>query len=241
MNRIPRPIRAVLLVLTLPSLVACFFLLRQEHTVSHGPAAAYALRAGTIVLGLIGWFLSQSLIGSRCLNSGTIGDTVHDLTAPLHRYLTDHPRCANAILVVSSLLIDALGIFLIAASIFGDTVRPFVALLVLFMMRQACQAVCALPPPPGMIWRYPGVPSLLVTYDVANDFFFSGHTSIALLGALEVARLGIWWLSVTAAVVAVFEAGVVLIFRAHYTMDIFAAVVAAFCAVGVAEWLCGFL
>jgi len=47
------------------------------------------------------------------------------------------------------------------------------------------QAVCALPPPPNMIWHYPGFPSLLVTYHVANDFFFSGHTAIAVFGAIE--------------------------------------------------------
>jgi len=36
-----------------------------------------------------------------------------------------------------------------------------------------------------MIWRHPGIPSLLVTYDVATDFFFSGHTAIAVLASIE--------------------------------------------------------
>jgi hypothetical protein len=248
MNRISRPMRGALLGLLLPAIAACFYFLRQEQAASHGPAVDCGLRAGIIVLALAGWFLSQSLIGSR-RGDGAIGDGIHDLTAPLHRYLTGHPRCANAILMLSSALIDALGLFLIAASIFGPSIRPFAALLALFMMRQACQALCALPPPPGMIWRNPGAPSLLVTYDVANDFFFSGHTSIAVLGAIELARLGsLWlsagaaaWVSVAAVAIAVFEAGVVLIFRAHYTMDIFAALVAAFCAEGMAEWLCAML
>jgi hypothetical protein len=228
----------LLLALLVPVIAACFLLLRQEQIVSHGPAVRYGLRAAAIVLGLICWFLSQSLIGSRSLGASAIADGVHDLTASLHGYLTEHARLANGILIVSSALIDALGIFLVVVSIFGPTVRPFLALLILFMMRQACQAVCALPAPPGMIWRDPGVPSLLVTYDVANDFFFSGHTSIAVLGAIEVASLGIGWLTAVATAVAAFEVGVVLIFRAHYTMDIFAALAAAFCAAGLAEWLC---
>jgi len=45
------------------------------------------------------------------------------------------------------------------------------------------QATTALPAPPGMLWRDPGFPSLLVTYSVGNDFFFSGHTAFAVFGA----------------------------------------------------------
>jgi hypothetical protein len=40
-----------------------------------------------------------------------------------------------------------------------------------------------------MIWRYPGVPSLLVTYGTSNDLFFSGHTALAVYGSIELA----WW------------------------------------------------
>ena len=41
-----------------------------------------------------------------------------------------------------------------------------------------------------MIWRSPGVPSLLVTYGTSNDLFFSGHTAIAVYGSLELAHAG---------------------------------------------------
>ena len=41
-----------------------------------------------------------------------------------------------------------------------------------------------------MIWRNPGFPSLLVTYGVSNDFFISGHTAIAVLGAIAASKLG---------------------------------------------------
>jgi len=36
----------------------------------------------------------------------------------------------------------------------------------------------------NMIWHYPGFPSLLVTL-CRNDFFFSGHTAIAVFGAMS--------------------------------------------------------
>jgi membrane-associated phospholipid phosphatase len=88
-----------------------------------------------------------------------------------------------------------------------------------------------------MIWRHPGFPSLLVTYDVANDFFFSGHTAIAVLGAIEAAKIAPGWIAAVAGVIAFLEAATVLILRAHYTMDVLTAVVAAFCAAGLAARL----
>jgi membrane-associated phospholipid phosphatase len=183
------------------------------------------------------WFISQSLIGSRATTPGEIGDGVHDVTAPLHRYLQSSPRLVNGILITSSLFIDLFGVFLIGISILGPTLRPFVAMLIVFLLRQACQTLCALPAPPGMIWRSPGVPSLLVTYEVANDFFFSGHTAIAILGAVEVAHILPWWAGVLAGIVAFAEASMVLVLRAHYTMDVIAAAFAAYFALCAAGWL----
>src|SRR5262249_61953755 len=92
---------------------------------------------------------------------------------------------------------------LIATAILGPTVRPFLGMLILFALRQLCQGLCALPPPPGMIWSYPGVPSLLVTYGTANDLFFSGHTAIAVYGAIELVLCGGPGLAVAGALVAV--------------------------------------
>ena len=96
--------------------------------------------------------------------------------------------------------------------------------------RQICQALCSLPPPPGVIWRHPGFPSLLVTYGTSQDYFFSGHTAIAVLGAFALVAAGPPWLAAVAVTAAALEAAVVLILRAHYTMDVFAAACAAWCA-----------
>jgi hypothetical protein len=180
--------------------------------------------------GLAAWFWTQELIGSRTQPEGSapaIGDGVHQLLSAANRYLAEHPATADHLLICSSAVIDLLGVFLLAASIFGPSVRPFLGLLLLFAMRQICQLLCALPSPTGMIWRYPGVPSLLVTYDVATDFFFSGHTGLAVLGAVELSRLGggRWWISGT--LIVLFESTTVLLLRAHYTMDVFTGAVAA--------------
>jgi hypothetical protein len=178
-----------------------------------------------IVLAL--WFWTQSLIGARTAPTSGIGDALHNLTAGLNSYFAQNSGAANALLIVSSALIDALGLFLLARWLFGGSVRPFLGLFLLMTLRQVMQAVCALPPPPNMIWHYPGFPSLLVTYHVANDFFFSGHTAIAVFGAIELSRLRWKWLTVLAALIVLFEVAAVLVLRAHYTMDVFTGIIAA--------------
>lgn len=226
----------VFLLLLIAAIAGCIYVMNIMDANS-GPLFHYGIRIAIVTLALTGWFLSQSLIGSRILKSGEITDGIHEFSAPLHGYLLNNPKIADRILIVSSGFIDLFGLFLIAISIFGHTMKPFLALLILFMFRQICQALCALPVPRNMIWRHPGFPSLLVTYGTATDFFFSGHTAIAMLGAIEVARIGPWWLAVAAGIIAFLEASVVLVLRAHYTMDIFGAVVAAFCALNLADWI----
>jgi hypothetical protein len=97
--------------------------------------------------------------------------------------------------------------------------------------------MCALPAPPNMIWRDPGFPSLLVTYGVANDFFFSGHTALAVFGAVELGRLDRRGLALVAAAVAMFEIVVVLVLRAHWTLDVFTGAVAAMYVSRILHWL----
>jgi hypothetical protein len=197
----------------------------------------WAVRLGLVIAGLAGWFWTQRLIGQRAAPAGAIGDGIHQLTAPLNRYLNEHPRAADALLIATSAIIDALGLFILARSIFGPSVRPFLGLLILFGLRQICQGLCALPPPQGMIWRRPAIPSMLVTYGTATDLFFSGHTAIAVFGCVELARMGGPILPVLGVVIAVVEAGAVLVLRAHYTMDVFAAIVTALWVVSVADVL----
>lgn len=187
----------------------------------------WALRAGLVAGSLVAWFWTQSLLGRRAAAEGKIGDTLLDLTAPLNRYLRERPRAANALLIVTSALIDLLGLFLIGQAIFGPSARPFMGLLILFGLRQLCQGLCALPPPEGMIWRQPGFPSLLVTYGTATDLFFSGHTAIAVYGCLELAHWGGPAAAVAGIAIAAIEVSAVLVLRAHYTMDVFAGVVTA--------------
>jgi hypothetical protein len=206
-----------------------------------------------VTAGLAAWFWTQRLIARRALPQGRIGDRLLELTAPLNRRLHAHPRQADVLLASTSAVIDLLGIFLVARAILGPTIRPFLGLVLLFALRQLCQGLCALPAPEGMIWRSPGVPSLLVTYGTSNDLFFSGHTAIAVYGSLELAHAGgIWGVGVATTVgiaIVLVEAAAVIVLRAHYTMDVFAGAVTALwvwtvanaLAPGVDRWLAGLL
>ena len=181
------------------------------------------------------WFWSQSLIGARTPPPGGLGDALQNLTASFNSYFAQHSGAANSLLIISSALIDALGLFLLGSWLFGGSVRPFLGLVMLLLLRQILQAICALPPPPNMIWHYPGFPSLLVTYHVSNDFFFSGHTAITVFGAVELSRFRRRWVTLAAILIVLFEAATVLVLRAHYTMDVFTGMLAALWVAQISE------
>ena len=198
----------------------------------------FLVRATITAVALAAWFWAQSLISQRGFPAGAaIGDGLHDLSAPLNQFLHKHPGVADGLLIVSSGLIDAIGILLLGQWLLGRSIRPFLGLVMVVALRQVFQWLSALPAPPDMVWHNPGFPSLLVTYNVANDYFFSGHSAVAVLGAWELARTGRRWLMVAGVALALFEMATVIVLRAHYTMDVFAGVLAALCLAHLAERL----
>lgn len=200
-------------------------------------AVPIGIRVGVVVVGLALWFWSQRLIGRKAAVASGVGDRLHAWSAPLHGWFRGHARATDATLIVSSALIDVFGLYLLGSAIFGSSLRPLLAVLILFSLRQICQLVGTLPPPSGMLWRDPGFPSLLVTYGTSNDFFFSGHTAIAVLGVMELAQVAPSGLVAAAAGIAVLEAVTVIVLRAHYTMDVFGAIFTAWGAETIAQRL----
>jgi membrane-associated phospholipid phosphatase len=204
---------------------------------------AWFTRLLLVIAGLGLWFFTQSLLGSRSLSPGDDAggallsrtDGLFILTRRVNEFLHTHPDWANGLLIFTSAVIDVLGIGMLLFSIFGSTMRPFIGLLVLFGLRQLMQAICVLPTPEGMIWRYPGFPSLLVTYSVANDFFFSGHTAIAVFGATQIARIPRRGMLTLGIAIAVLECATVIVLRAHYTMDVYAGAITALLAASIAD------
>ena len=200
-------------------------------------ARSVIIRLAVTGVAIVVWFWTQSLIGARGAPAGVIGDRLHDLTGFANLYLHVHPAAANLLLIVSSGIIDLMGLFLLAGWIFGGSIRPFLSLVIVLGLRQIMQGLVVLPAPPNSIWHYPGFPSLLVTYNVSNDYFFSGHTAIAVLAVAEIARLRKRWLTAVGVLVALFEVATVLVLRAHYTIDVFTGVLTGLYAAYVASSL----
>ena len=193
------------------------------------------LRLLGIACGLVAWFVTQRMIGQRHLEGGGIYDHLHRLTAAGNAWLHVHAGAAEAFLVACALGVAAVGQLVLGDAVVGPSFGPFWGLLCLFGLRQASQAVVALPAPSGIIWRDPGFPSLFVTYAVGNDFFFSGHTALAVYGAIQIATLGIPVLTVVATLLAVLQMLVVIVLRAHWTLDVLTGLFAAL-LVGFAFW-----
>ena len=193
----------------------------------HPDLQTVALRLAFIAAALIAWFVTQRMIGARSLPDGAVYDHLHVITERWNVWLNRNPRAANAILVASSLAVDAVTLFVLVYAVFGPSFKPFLGLLALFVLRQLAQATAALPVPKGIIWRDPGCPSLFVTYGISNDLFFSGHTALAVYGAMQLAALQIPALTALGIVVAALQVIAVIALRAHWTMDVLAGIFAA--------------
>lgn len=177
-----------------------------------------------VVFSFCDW--SEFVVGKRSPND-VIGDGMHQLFAPVNALLHAKPHLADTALIAISFLADVSGVGLIVLAIFGSTVRPAIALMLLYLFRQVVEILSRIPAPEGMIWRYPGFPSLLVDYHVTNDFFFSGHTAIVVYAIAELAQLRQKWITVVGLLCVLFVIAALFSLRAHYTMDVYAGIVTA--------------
>src|SRR5262249_16872118 len=97
------------------------------------PATAHwYVRLALVVLGVAAWLYTQKLIGQRPAGFGIITDGLHTLLAPVSDWLYLNRDWSSSLLIVSSGVIDLLGIFLLGWSVFGPSVRPFLGLFMLF-------------------------------------------------------------------------------------------------------------
>lgn len=231
-----KQISLVTLGLTLLLIGLCLYRISNLDGVQN--LESYLYKFCLVSLCILAWFKTQKLIHLKGFPKEGIGDLSHELLKNQHKFFFKNKDASNKLLIISSLIIDTFGLALIGLGIFGNSLTPFLALMILFIMRQISQAFCSLPAPKEMIWNYPGFPSIFVTYGTTNDFFFSGHTAIAVLGTIVSYILLPWYIAVLAILAAIFEIWTVLVLRAHYTMDIIGAILGAGCAYILSQELC---
>jgi len=121
----------------------------------------------------------------------------------------------------------------------SGTSRTVLNFALVMTLRQLSQLTVDLPVPKHLWFEYPGFPSLFVNYAVKNDFFFSGHTCLAVMVTLELRKLFPHkkWLVGVMSVVCVFQMIIVLIFRTHYIQDVVSGFFAPFFVMFVAKKL----
>lgn len=184
-----------------------------------------------VIIAIYLWFKAQKFIGKKNAPSfNNFSDYLHIWSTPINEWLNNNLKATNMLLIVTSFIIDVTALFLLGSAIFGSTLQPFLALVIIMALRFICQLIFTLPTPSGIIWHYPGFPSLFVTYGVSNDFFFSGHTAVAMLGLLQIFQNAPIWFVFVCFVLVIVQAGSMIVLRAHYTIDIFAAIFVAWAA-----------
>src|SRR5215467_7008945 len=109
---------------------------------SIAPWPVIGIRTLFVALGIIAWYATQALLAKRVPKVAyevPLTDGIHVLTARIHhRYFTNE-AAGNRLLISSSLVIDLLGAYLLGSAIFGESIRPYVGLVMVFTLRQICQ------------------------------------------------------------------------------------------------------
>ncbi|MBX7066287.1 MAG: hypothetical protein K1X28_03560 [Parachlamydiales bacterium] len=175
------------------------------------------------------YFICQHFIGKKPVPVCTITDVILNLFLPVTHFFSSHPMAANAQLIAMNGILDILTLFIIFVTLWKKDIRPMLILIIFFTLRQSLQLLVKLPLPAEMIWHYPGFPSLLQSYTVSSDLYFSGHTGVGLLAFYEIYYFRKRWLTVLGFIFFLYEVFSILATQGHYTMDIFTAIMTVTC------------
>lgn len=199
-------------------------------------------QAAAVVAAYAAWLSTQALLEKTRGFVPSVIDHTHQALAGVNAFLNTHPTLSNVILAASSFEVDLAAISMVSFFFTQRHSRPLLALWITLIMRQLCQLSFSIEPPPGMIWHYPGFPSIVVTYSTSSDFFFSGHMALATLLASELtAHRAARWKQVVAWAVLVLQAFVILSMRFHYVTDVVTGFLAALAATQIARKIGGWL
>ena len=81
--------------------------------------------------------------------------------------------------------------------------------------------------PPGYLWKYPGIPSMTVSYLRTTDFFFSGHVGLPIIIGCEFYKHNHKLLGHFNMFTCIVEFVVMTIMRGHYIIDLIVGIIIA--------------
>ena len=193
--------------------------------------ATFLLNMIYISLAILFWRGTQNMLASDVVSSETIVDYVHEhqITAVSFQYLKDHPDVFKYVTIASSLFLDIFAFHAIFDVLYHNNLKVLFIMVTCLFFRQLCQFMNRVTPPKELLWEDPGVPSLIVTYHVLNDMFFSGHTiAVLVLGSNFFKNWGLKG-QICFLLIVLWEIGFVLTTKSHYFMDIYGGVITYLC------------
>lgn len=147
---------------------------------------------------------------------------------PLNEYYIANINQRNNLIIFSSITLDSL--LLIAFyrwTRYSSSYRLPLANVFFYITRAICQKLIVIEYPEGYNWGYPGFFSFSIPYGETNDFFYSGHVGICIVQYLEFNAVGWKYAGRFSLFVCCVQIYMMLVLRAHYTMDMIAAIIFA--------------
>ena len=184
----------------------------------------------TLIVGFTVLAVFNSLTGMMITKESVTfyKDKLFDFTSGLNQYFEVHDTERHLIEATSSFLVDFLLVaFSVKYALWGKSWREVICSSCFYTVRAAVQGIFLMGFPENYIWDYPGVPSLTVPYYRTADFFYSGHVGIMTFCALENYNSGYYKLMVLSVIATLFEFFVMVVLRAHYSIDLISGVVFA--------------
>ncbi|QKF94172.1 hypothetical protein QKU48_gp0714 [Fadolivirus algeromassiliense] len=171
------------------------------------------------------WNATQTFLENDLHNNTVIIDRLHssNIVINIQNYLINNKQIMDMCFIITTLLIDLHVFYFVYDFFANNNIKPMYLLVGGILLRQLCQYINRLPSPENVIWYDPGFPTFVMNYNVANDFFFSGHTLSSLIFGIELLSSKYSIVKIYAVVYMVFEITFVIVTHAHYFMDIYGA------------------
>lgn len=178
------------------------------------------------------WIASQYFLRTDIYSNVKIIDRMHDMNIITYanNYLKANHDFAWYCMVITTMMIDFNILYFVYEFIIHDNKKPMIKILFGVILRQFCQYINRLPIPDGMFWFDPGFPTLVMDYNVTNDFFFSGHTFMSLVFGTEFIKSKYQIIRAYGVIHIICEIVFIMCMRAHYFMDMYAALM-TFCVI----------
>ena len=138
------------------------------------------------------------------------------------KYISQNLNWRDFLLISGSNLLDIFSIsFLIAFVKKGTSWNAIANFILFFGIRNlVVQSLILLEYYDTYLFNDPGFPSIVVPFQRAPDFFYSGHAGSAMILGLQFADLGYGHLKYVGIFLSAYEGFVMMVTRTHYSIDV---------------------